>query len=91
MALGAWRKLFKGKNGMIYKANGDVYGSVGSITTKKMLSSMTFSLSMVSLSRSTVFEDMSRINDLRRSCGVEPYGGRTIIFRRYPGRKDDAR
>lgn len=73
---------------MIYKANGDIYStSVAEIATRNLLRAAAGRLTLEAL-KPTKLEEIFRINDLRRSCGVEPVGGETIRFRRYPSLVD---
>ena len=67
---------------MIYDAYGRPYQTPASIATRKLLSLATNDLQMSSF-RPSILEEISRINELRKSCGVDPSGGKRITFRRY--------
>ena len=67
---------------MIYKANGEIYNPPGDIT-RKMLSMAQDSLNLKAFARPSKFEEIMKINELRKSCGVEPRGGKTVTFRKF--------
>ncbi|MCK5236217.1 MAG: hypothetical protein KAR06_04450 [Deltaproteobacteria bacterium] len=68
---------------MTYKANGEVYDPNGTAASmRKLLSLASKRLSLDALKPSKL-EEIMRVNELRKSCGVEPHGGKAITFRRY--------
>ena len=68
---------------IIYAPDGSIAsGGEAAEATKRMLQVMHGKM-LENFCKPTKLQDLMKINDLRKSCGVEPKGGTTIRFRRF--------
>lgn len=73
---------------MVYGPKGEVVsGGYAAEATRKLLQ-LAWSKMLLGSFKEPYLQEMARINDLRRSCGVEPEPKpKTITFRRYGGKE----
>ncbi|MCK5609202.1 hypothetical protein KAR91_45430 [Candidatus Pacearchaeota archaeon] len=72
---------------MIYGPRGEVVsGGEAAEATRRMLQLMHGKL-LKGFCKPNKLQEEMMLNDLRKSCGVEPKGGKTIRFRRYGGKE----